>query len=108
MILFTKPNCEKCDWIKAHCDLSGVEVQELDENPEALGLLAYYECVVPAEKGLPILVVTAGTEAGATPSPFNAEVILELDAIAEKLARGNPPVSPFHKGGEDCGDSCAF
>lgn len=93
MILFTKPNCEKCDWIKTTCDLSGVDIQELDEDPEALGLLAYYECVQPAEKGLPILVVQAGNE-----------VILELADIAARL--GVSTETPAFD--EDCGDTCVL
>ncbi len=58
--LFTKPGCGKCDWVKSKVDLSSLQdlrVVELDgEDPEALAMLAYYECVSLSEKQLPILV----------------------------------------------------
>ncbi len=58
--LFTKQGCGKCDWVKSTVDiknLDGVTVMQLDfENPEALAVLAYYECVSLSEKQLPILV----------------------------------------------------
>lgn len=54
--LFTKPNCEKCEHIKTNADLSGVSIQHLDNNRDALALLAYCELVSEAEKpGLPLL-----------------------------------------------------
>jgi hypothetical protein len=89
-ILFTKPGCTKCDWIKAHCDLTGIEIQELtDNNAEALGLLAYYECVTLAEKALPILVL--GED----------EIVSDFALIKERLSPdgATPDV-------QDCGDSC--
>lgn len=59
-ILFTKDGCGKCDWVKSKVDLKsldGVQVIRLgEEDPEALALLAYYECVSLSEKQLPILV----------------------------------------------------
>ncbi|MBM4326736.1 MAG: hypothetical protein FJ118_06190 [Deltaproteobacteria bacterium] len=62
--LFTKPGCGKCDWVKSHVELEkrpDVQVLNLDgENPEALAMLAYFECVTLAEKKLPILVSDAG------------------------------------------------
>ncbi|MEW6112607.1 MAG: hypothetical protein AB1473_06380 [Thermodesulfobacteriota bacterium] len=62
--LFTKPGCGKCDWVKSHVELEkrpDVHVLSLDgENPEALAMLAYFECVTLAEKKLPILVSDAG------------------------------------------------
>jgi hypothetical protein len=62
--LFTKPGCGKCDWVKSHVELEkrpDVQVLSLDgENPEALAMLAYFECVTLAEKKLPILVSDAG------------------------------------------------
>jgi hypothetical protein len=62
--LFTKPGCGKCDWVKTHVELErrpDVQVLSLDgENPEALAMLAYFECVTLAEKKLPILVSDAG------------------------------------------------
>lgn len=57
--LFTKQGCGKCDWIKNKLDLAtmdNVQVMQLGEDPEALAMLAYYECVTLAEKMLPILV----------------------------------------------------
>jgi hypothetical protein len=61
--LFTKQGCGKCDWVKSNVDLQSLDdvtVMQLDfENPEALALLAYYECVSLSEKQLPILVSDA-------------------------------------------------
>ncbi len=57
--LFTKQGCGKCDWIKSNVDLDtmqNVRVLTLGDDPEALALLAYYECVSISEKQLPILV----------------------------------------------------
>ncbi|MEW6137173.1 MAG: hypothetical protein AB1733_03000 [Thermodesulfobacteriota bacterium] len=58
--LFTKQGCGKCDWIKKKIDLDhikDVRVMQLDEDdPEALAMLAYFECVTLSEKNLPILV----------------------------------------------------
>lgn len=58
--LFTKDGCGKCDWVKSKVDLKSldnVQVVRLgEEDPEALALLAYYECVSLSEKQLPILV----------------------------------------------------
>ena len=62
--LFTKQGCDKCDWVKSKIDmdkLNDVEILHLDgENPEALAMLAYFECVTLAEKKLPILVADSG------------------------------------------------
>ena len=60
MQLFTKKDCDKCRWLKLKCDLSQVEVYELDDNPESWGLLAWNEGVSLAEKGLPILSLGHG------------------------------------------------
>jgi hypothetical protein len=61
--LFTKKGCGACDQVKGSLDLDSMEslqVLTLDgENPEALALLAYYECVALSEKQLPILVSDA-------------------------------------------------
>jgi hypothetical protein len=58
--LFTKEGCGKCDWVKNNVDLANmasVQVLQLDsDDPEALAMLAYYECVSLSEKKLPILV----------------------------------------------------
>lgn len=45
MILFTKTDCGKCDYVKSHFDLEslGVQIDELsDTNADALADLAYY------------------------------------------------------------------
>jgi glutaredoxin 2 len=60
MTLFTKDNCEKCDYVKQNCDLNalGVKVEVLGpENPDALAHLAWHGLVGVAEKLLPILVL---------------------------------------------------
>ncbi|MBN1295634.1 hypothetical protein JXA80_02570 [bacterium] len=59
MILFTKIDCGKCDYVKNHFDLVslGVQIDELSEtNADALADLAFYELVDTAEKQLPILI----------------------------------------------------
>ena len=62
-LLFTKPLCSACQDIKRDFDLKalGIEVEELDNNPDALALLAWHEAVEIAEKSLPILVLGDGT-----------------------------------------------
>lgn len=54
IILFTKPDCQKCDYIKSHLpegiDMRMVNTDEADGLAEA----AYYELL---NKNLPILVV---------------------------------------------------
>ena len=61
--LFTKEGCGKCDWVKTNVDLQGMkDVQVINvngEDPEALAMLAYCECVSLSEKKLPILVSDA-------------------------------------------------
>jgi glutaredoxin len=69
-LLFTKPGCQKCQYIKEQCDLTGVEVIELNPNMDsieeqiksatALSKLAWFEGVNIAEKELPILVLPSG------------------------------------------------
>lgn len=58
--LFTKEGCGKCDWVKSNVDLASVKDLQVvtlnGEDPEALAMLAYYECVSLSEKKLPILV----------------------------------------------------
>ncbi len=60
MTLFTKENCEKCDFVKKHFDLGtmGVAVEVLGpDNSDALAHLAWHGLVDVAEKALPILVL---------------------------------------------------
>ena len=60
MTLFTKENCEKCDFVKKHVDLGqmGVAIEVLGpENADALAHLAWHGLVDVAEKALPILVL---------------------------------------------------
>lgn len=60
MTLFTKENCDKCEFVKQHFDLKkmGVQIEILGpENPEALAHLAWHGLVKVAEKALPILVL---------------------------------------------------
>ncbi|HEY5998070.1 MAG TPA: hypothetical protein VI078_02045 [bacterium] len=55
MELFTKPGCEKCDWVKANLP-AGVAVTTHDIlTAEGLAELAFRELVATAEKQLPIL-----------------------------------------------------
>ncbi len=60
MTLFTKPGCEKCDYIKDRFNLGemGVALEVLGpDNAEALAHLAWHELVDVAERELPILVL---------------------------------------------------
>ena len=63
--LFTKNGCGKCDWVKSKVDLDNVtdlSVLSLSkDDPEALAMLAYFECVTLSEKKLPILVSDDGS-----------------------------------------------
>ena len=62
MKLFTKPGCEKCDWVKGQMtpevkrSVESVDIQTVD----GLAELAYHELVAVAEKQLPILVTPEG------------------------------------------------
>ena len=60
MTLFTKPDCEKCEYIKDRFDLDSMGVaQEVlaPDNPDALAHLAWHELVEVAQRELPILVL---------------------------------------------------
>ena len=60
MTLFTKENCEKCDYVKNQFNLGdmGIGVEVLGpENSDALAHLAWHGLVTTAEKLLPILVL---------------------------------------------------
>ena len=62
MKLFTKPGCEKCDWVKERMPR---EVRESVDSfdimtAEGLAELAYHELVGVAEKQLPILLTEEG------------------------------------------------
>jgi hypothetical protein len=60
MKLFTKPGCEKCDWVKANLP-AGVTVATHDIlTAEGLAQLAFRELVATAEKQLPILRLADG------------------------------------------------
>ena len=60
MKLFTKPGCEKCDWVKANLP-SGAAVATHDIlTAEGLAELAFHELVATAEKQLPILRLRNG------------------------------------------------
>lgn len=60
MKLFTKPGCEKCDWVKKGLP-EEVEVNSYDiMTSEGLAELAYWELVGLAEKELPILLTREG------------------------------------------------
>lgn len=71
MTLFTKENCQKCDFVKKHVDLGGlgVSVEVLGpDNADALAHLAWHGLVAVAEKQLPILVLDDSSYiAGAIP-----------------------------------------
>ena len=62
--LFTKEGCGKCDWVKSKVNLENIKDLNVmmlnEENPEALAMLAYFECVSLSEKKLPILVSDGG------------------------------------------------
>ena len=63
MILFSKPGCKKCEYVKEAVDLEklGVEVVSLTPpTKEALSELAYHECVALSETTLPILILDDG------------------------------------------------
>ena len=60
MTIFTKPGCEKCDYVKKSVDLKRLGVAEEilgPDNPESLAHLAWHELVSVAETQLPILVL---------------------------------------------------
>jgi hypothetical protein len=60
MKLFTKPGCEKCDWVKANLP-AGTAVTTHDIlTAEGLAELAFFELVATAEKQLPILRLRDG------------------------------------------------
>lgn len=71
MTLFTKDNCDKCDFVKKQFDLAalGVTVEQLGpDNADALAHLAWHGLVTVAEKQLPILVMNDSNHiAGAIP-----------------------------------------
>lgn len=62
MKLFTKPGCEKCDWVKGQmteADRNSVDAFDI-MTAEGLAELAYHELVAIAEKQLPILLTKEG------------------------------------------------
>ncbi|MFC1657353.1 hypothetical protein ACFL2P_02130 [Candidatus Moduliflexota bacterium] len=62
MKLFTKPGCEKCDWVKDRMPEEAKErVNSFDIlTADGLAELAYHELVGVAEKQLPILLTREG------------------------------------------------
>ncbi len=60
MILFTKPNCEKCNFVKRDLP-AGMDVTTLDiSTRDGLAELAFRGLVSVAERELPILVTDDG------------------------------------------------
>lgn len=55
MMLFTKPGCGKCDWLKANLPEGAVFTTHDILTAEGLAELAFHELVSTAEKQLPIL-----------------------------------------------------
>lgn len=68
MKLFTKPGCEKCDYVKKLLpDQMKIKTYDITEA-DGLAELAYLELVAVAERELPILVLRDGGHvAGALP-----------------------------------------
>ena len=54
LILFTQPNCQKCDWVKERIP-DGLDVKIMDlKSPEGMAEAAFYELI---GKPTPILIV---------------------------------------------------
>jgi hypothetical protein len=60
MLLFTKPGCDKCDWVKANLPAGAAVTTHDILTAEGLAELAFRELVTVAERQLPILVTPAG------------------------------------------------
>ena len=60
MELFTKPGCEKCDWVKASLPAGAAVATHDILTAEGLAELAFRELVALAEKQLPILRLPDG------------------------------------------------
>ena len=60
MKLFTKPGCEKCDWVKANLPVGAAVATHDILTAEGLAELAFHELVSTAEKQLPILRLRGG------------------------------------------------
>ena len=61
MKLFTKPGCEKCDWVKDNMPEGATVTTHDILTAEGLAELAFHELVSAAEKQLPILRLRNGT-----------------------------------------------
>jgi len=62
VLLFTKPDCQKCDWVKERLP-EGVEMQILDATTtDGLAEAAFYEII---EEPFPVLVVDEEVVTGA-------------------------------------------
>ena len=60
MKLFTKPGCEKCDWVKANMPEGVTIAMHYILTADGLAELAFHELVSTAEKQLPILLLRGG------------------------------------------------
>jgi hypothetical protein len=76
-ILFTKPGCEKCEWVKGQLSpqsINSLTILNLDgDDAHALGTLAYFSLVTVAEKHLPILLTK------------DLEIVIDTNKIVELL-----------------------
>jgi hypothetical protein len=61
MKLFTKPGCDKCDWVKANMPEGATVATHDILTSEGLAELAFHELVSTAEKQLPILRLRDGS-----------------------------------------------
>ena len=56
-VLFTKPACDRCDWLKPKIP-EGSQVHIADiETREGLALAAHYEVIELAKETLPVLII---------------------------------------------------
>lgn len=92
MKLFTKPGCQKCDYIKKEFNLEDLGVEILDiETVEGLALLAWYELVRTAEKELPILLITDNHEKEIDRKTGAIPIKQTLNWLKGRLERINRP-----------------
>ena len=73
ILLFTKPDCEKCQWVKERIP-EGLDVKILDMNQgDAMAEAAYYELI---GKNIPIMVLDGEVEEVA------AKMVRKLEELA--------------------------